>query len=378
MQYVSPIVGFINYKNGEDATSYKLISSANVIRQLQNGIKYPGFIDFSAVYRNGQSTNSYIYEGFFVIEETVDGYTWNKVYESQKAESQVRHMLVASDGGAIGVPREISNIRCTLYDVTKTHVLDTQSVAVVKDAQALTFEEIFNILTRDGEVKGIYKEGNQLYISFTYARGGELVLGGNNNGNGVLKILNADGKQVGYVSNDGAEFVRGKIGNWNISAEYGLVDASGQITISPRKLNSHSQFSEGYTKIYGDLIQTDYMSIMKSFTCYGTKNRAIPTNEYNTVLQYCYEMPSPMFGDIGCGTVEDNGLCYVEIDPIFAETANSQIEYYVFLQKEGEGDAYVLKKTASYFVVKGTPGLKFAWELKAKQIGYELMRLETM
>lgn len=39
-------------------------------------------------------------------------------------------------------------------------------------------------------IKGIYKEGNQLYISFTYAKGGTLKLGGKNNGYGILEVLN--------------------------------------------------------------------------------------------------------------------------------------------------------------------------------------------
>ena len=47
-------------------------------------------------------------------------------------------------------------------------------MAVVIDVDALTHEEIFNLLTNDGAIKGIYKEGNQLYISFTYAKGGTL------------------------------------------------------------------------------------------------------------------------------------------------------------------------------------------------------------
>ena len=35
---------------------------------------------------------------------------------------------------------------------------------------ALTHEDIFNLLTDDGRIKGIYKEGNQLYINATYIR----------------------------------------------------------------------------------------------------------------------------------------------------------------------------------------------------------------
>ena len=46
----------------------------------------------------------------------------------------------------------------------------------------------------------------------------------------------------------------------------------------------------------------------------------------------------------------------------------------MFLQKEGDGDCWVDKKEQTYFIVKGTPGLKFAFEIKARQTEYEHMR----
>ena len=47
----------------------------------------------------------------------------------------------------------------------------------------------------------------------------------------------------------------------------------------------------------------------------------------------------------------------------------------MFLQKEGEGDIWVEEKNEQYFTVKGTPDLKFAWEIKARQKDYESERL---
>lgn len=46
------------------------------------------------------------------------------------------------------------------------------------------------------------------------------------------------------------------------------------------------------------------------------------------------------------------------------------------LQKCGEGDLYVSECCPDYFIATGTPGLKFFWELKAKQKGYEYNRYE--
>lgn len=108
----------------------------------------------------------------------------------------------------------------------------------------------------------------------------------------------------------------------------------------------------------------------------GNENRIIETQNYQNRLQYCYEMPSPMFGDIGTGETDDNGICYIFIDDIFRETIDTDCEYQVFLQKCGQGDIWIEEKTKDYFIVKGTPNLNFSWEIKAKQLGYEIERLE--
>lgn len=111
--------------------------------------------------------------------------------------------------------------------------------------------------------------------------------------------------------------------------------------------------------------------------CSGTKSRLANTQDYGQVLQYCYETPSPMFGDIGGGIIGNDGLCYIYFDAVFLETISANCTYYVFIQNEGEGDAWIAEKSEEYFVVKGTPGLPFAWEVKARQREYEYHRLDV-
>ena len=72
----------------------------------------------------------------------------------------------------------------------------------------------------------------------------------------------------------------------------------------------------------------------------------------------------------------NDGYAYISVDPIFAATVDLQSEYYVFLQKYGNGDCWVNETTPGYFVVWGTPGLKFAWEIKAKQFDHANARLD--
>lgn len=108
----------------------------------------------------------------------------------------------------------------------------------------------------------------------------------------------------------------------------------------------------------------------------GTKSRIAETKNYDDRALYCYETPTPLFGDIGEAQLDEEGVCYVDIDDIFSETIASRAEYQVFLQKEGEGDCWIADKQSRYFVIQGTPDLKVAWELKAKQKDYENYRLE--
>lgn len=332
----------------------------------------------------------------------------------------------------------------------------TDDSAVDKLNKALTSEEVFNRLTDNGKKQGIYLQGDQLYINFSYGKGGTLTLGGVNNENGSIQILDAIGAEVGKWDKDGLNIKKGSIygstiyldkekasalivgrnnskeiftigsmgmhidntnmgllasdsmvvdlmGGWfhglrmkasNNGRGYGssispecfsigwAEDLQGwSDAMSPVKSYTFS-ISENSTgclsiRINGSNYINDYVDISpREIKTTGTKNRVVPTENYSNRLQYCYETASPMFGDIGEGITDENGECIVEIGDIFTETVTTRIEYQVFLQKEGEGDLWIEKKEENYFIVHGTPNLKFAWELKAKQKDYEYVNLE--
>lgn len=106
-----------------------------------------------------------------------------------------------------------------------------------------TSSDIFNMLTNNGAMKGMYMKNGELYFSFTYAQGGTLKLGGVNNGNGLLSILNASGTQVGYIDNTGVHFNQGEfsgnlksntgeIGSWVIDKTNGrLSSKNGNVVL---------------------------------------------------------------------------------------------------------------------------------------------------
>ena len=122
-------------------------------------------------------------------------------------------------------------------------------------------------------------------------------------------------------------------------------------------------------------LRTNLIQFRTNFTVTGTKSRVVSTDQYSDRLLYCYETPSPMFGDVGEGTIGEDGKCYIWFDPVFAQTITTT-QYQVFLQRYGSGECWVAERKGSYFVVEGTPGMAFGWELKAKQRDFDQKRLE--
>lgn len=203
-------------KDGEPGRTYMVEPSCNVLKRGSDKTISPNFITFKAYYRDGKSATRVPYKGRFVVEETADGNTWNTIYTSSTDEDTVTHYLysiltngsgqtvASSNGSIVGIPRDVTNVRCKLYaSGGTTTLMDMQSVAVVIDVDNLTQSQIVEILSNDGAWKGLYYKNGQLYISFSAALGGELTLGGVNNGNGVQRIYDKNGKLASELSNSG-------------------------------------------------------------------------------------------------------------------------------------------------------------------------------
>ena len=209
-------------KDGESGRTYMVEPSCNVLKRGSDKTISPNFITFKAYYRDGKSATRVPYKGRFVVEETADGNTWKTIYTSSTDEDTVTHYLhsiltngsgqtvASSNGSTVGIPRDVTNVRCKLYaSGGTTTLMDMQSVAVVIDVDNLTQSQIVEILSNDGAWKGLYYKNGKLYISFSAALGGELTLGGVNNGNGKLVIRDSAGNQVGYIDNTGVNFTKG-------------------------------------------------------------------------------------------------------------------------------------------------------------------------
>lgn len=204
---------------GSAGRTYFMEPSAGIIKRSADSSMVPNYITLSGYYRDGTATARTAYKCRFKIEETIDGDTYKTVYTSSADETSITHSLygalATTNGGAIqaasnkaiGIPRDVAALRCTMYAAGGfTEVLDIETIPVAIDVDALTHEEIFNLLTNDGAWQGIYRGSDgKLYINFTYSRGGVLNLGGKNEtyGNGELHVYNMWDQEIVTVDTGG-------------------------------------------------------------------------------------------------------------------------------------------------------------------------------
>lgn len=274
-------------------------------------------------------------------------------------------------------------------------------------------EDIFNLLTNNGNIKGMYMTGGNLYWNGTYIKSKSI----------TTAALAADSVTAEKIKVDDLYSLKASIAGFKISADtishqsttkpesgigqtyydtyfssrdkrltfrkgpgtsdymtfsikglrtssWKCLDLISDADVESGDFSSGNHHSLGYTNIYGILYVAAGLKVA------GTKQAVRETENYGEKGVYCYETPTPYFGDIGSGEIAADGKCYVDIEDILKEMINTEMQYYVFLQKRGEGDLYVSECSPDYFIVTGTPGLKFFWELKAKQKGYEYNRYE--
>lgn len=220
-------------------------------------------------------------------------------------------------------------------------------------------------VTTSGKIAG-YKISDDSITYHSMAGGIEL----NGSEITVTDRLNADAATFGYYPS--SDYVA----LWGVNGRgLSLGGASfGVIYLDWNETYATTMY--GSAEVGVNLKVNSNLDVGGDLTVRGTKPRLIKTQNYGERLNYCYETPTPLFGDIGEAQLDADGICYVDIDDIFSETIELRQEYQVFLQKEGGGDCWVAEKQKRYFVIKGTPNLKVAWELKAKQRDYDMIRLE--
>lgn len=225
-------------EQGVPGRTYFIELSSNILKRGQNDKVVPSTITAKAYYRDGDSATRTAYSGRWYVQTSMDGSTFTNVLVSTVNEPSKSYTVSSLD-------RSIVSVRFILYAADgTTNQLDMQSVPVVIDVDALTHEEIFNLLTNNGSMKGIYKEGNQLYISFTYAKGGTLKLGGPNNGYGTFEVYDANGNIIAQIDNSvGFKNFKGK--EW-FQINESVATAGYDSSLVHGLLDLSAQYSDGY------------------------------------------------------------------------------------------------------------------------------------
>lgn len=262
------------------------------------------------------------------------------------------------------------------------------------DIGKMSKQEIIDVLSDNSSNKGLYLSNGNVYMNADYINTGELA--GWKVGYQKLSASGAYGEvtldaSTGeiysetnsgvYVPGYGTLYgtrIRGiHLYTGTVHASSVSVDTSvsaGSVSASKKVIAGTHIEATGHFYSIGTGTDLADASIRGKLKVSGTKSRSVSTADYDEQLFYCYEMPTPFFGDIGESVISHDGTCMIDIDDIFQESANVGIKYYVFLQREGEGDCWIAEKEQNYFIVKGTPGLKFSFEIKARQAQYEHMR----
>lgn len=267
------------------------------------------------------------------------------------------------------------------------------------DIGKMSKQEIINVLSDNSNNKGLYLSNGNVYMNADYINTGELA--GWEVGHKKLSasgtygevILDASSGEIYSETNTGVYVpgygtlygtrirginlytgtVHASSASFNTSVSASSISASSVSASGKVKAGTHVEASGHFYSIGTGTDLAD-ASIRGKLKVNGTKSRSVSTVDYDEQLFYCYEMPTPFFGDIGESVISDDGTCMIDIDDIFQESTNVSIKYYVFLQREGEGNCWIAEKEQNYFIVKGTPGLKFSFEIKARQAEYEHMR----
>ena len=315
---------------------------------------------------------------------------------------------IDSNGNVILAPKTFS-----LQGKTVDEIANSSAKSAV-DGQ--TQVDIFSKLTNGGKAQGIYLDENgNIYVNGQFIKALSIAANALAAGSITTEKLDAKavtaekmslnelaaiGATIGGFTIQNNRIYNKKNGTLQISAgnEYNApsmlaMDAQGQfikysasgiassyansLNLTPHNTTTESGFTDGSKHYLGRTQFNSDVSIFGDFKVSGTKSIIADTENYGEQLFYCYETPTPTLGDFGGGVIGKDGIAIIMIDDIFQESTDTGIEYYVFLQNEGEGQTWIAEKTNTYFKVKGTPGLHFAWELKAKQKNKEFIRFNA-
>lgn len=261
-----------------------------------------------------------------------------------------------------------------------------------------------NAWTIDGNLIADFITSGTMYAD--RIKGGTLALGGKDDVNGILSVLDNSGKKVCTLDNKNL-----KIYGDETTTEFNI-KWERKKRWSPIRIISNEEYASAYIsedQIYffegngesetgaSSVLSVNTLELLDAgkvkssidvdglrlkgdatvggdLDVSGKKHRIVETPNYGKICMSAYEMASPMFGDVGSGQIGEDGRCYVWLDPMLTQVISG--DYQIFLQGYADASFYISERASGYFAVQGPPGAAFDWEIKAKQAGYEQERLD--
>lgn len=188
-------------EQGTAGRTYFINADADILLMGADKKITPNILNLRTYYRDGQEDAKNFY-AWWTIEKSVDnGSSWEDIsaYSTSMKLIQIQLNTLSLEAHDM--------IRASAYaDKEKTILCDQQTFPVALDVSALSQKDIVEILSNNGAWKGLYYLNNELYVSFNAALGGTLTLGGQNNGNGLLILLDDEGSEIGRMSSGGMSF----------------------------------------------------------------------------------------------------------------------------------------------------------------------------
>ena len=204
---------------GAAGRTYFFQSNADVLLMGADKKITPAPLIVDSFYRDGNGEIAQSQKGWWKLEKSTDnGATWAILTVSQT--TALDRLKINVNGLSL---KAHDMLKVSLYfDQSKSKLADYQTFSVAVDVASLTQEQIVDILSDDGKFKGLYYEKDEsgnttLYISFNAMKGGVISLGGTNNGNGQLKIYDADGNQISRLGYTGYVVLNKNTGNPMVS-----------------------------------------------------------------------------------------------------------------------------------------------------------------
>lgn len=140
---------------------------------------------------------------------------------------------------------------------------------------------VFNRLTNNGQTQGIYLKNGRIYINATYISSGVLTLGGNNNVNGSMRILDSAGNQIGSWDSSGVYIKSGKIYNETPDTGIAIHDGRMYVTYESEPLGYIGVISESS----GSLTRSLEINLQDGDS-FSISSKGIDDNNYHAKLVY--------------------------------------------------------------------------------------------